>query len=94
MQIPIDISAISLLSCEQRPLTSATTEATAARGDHPMPGTLEASPAAQQKGLTAEEKRVLQSVLAAIRRIRYGYVQIVLHEGRVVQIDRLEKERF
>ena len=59
-----------------------------------MPGMVETPPAARRKGLTAEEKQVLQSVLAAIRRIRHGYVQIVLHEGRVVQIDRLEKERL
>ncbi|HEY8347696.1 MAG TPA: YezD family protein [Symbiobacteriaceae bacterium] len=59
-----------------------------------MPGTVETPPAARQKGLTAEERQVLQSVLTAIRRIRHGYVQIVLHEGRVVQIDRLEKERL
>lgn len=55
---------------------------------------LETPPVSLQKGLSAEEKRVLQSILGAIRQVRHGYVQIVLHDGRVVQIDRLEKERF
>lgn len=46
------------------------------------------------EGLTADEERVLRCVLAAIRQVRHGYVQLVCHDGRVVQIDRLQKERL
>lgn len=51
-------------------------------------------PARPPWNLTAEEQCVLKTVLIALRQIRYGHVQIVLHEGKVVQIDRLEKERL
>jgi hypothetical protein len=50
------------------------------------------SPAASD--LTVEEERVLRSVLSAMRQIRFGSIQVTVHEGKVVQIDRLEKERF
>jgi hypothetical protein len=46
------------------------------------------------KDLTAEEERVLRNVLSAIRQIRFGSIQVTLHDGKVVQIERLEKERF
>lgn len=46
------------------------------------------------EALTVEEERVLRSVLAAIRQVRHGYVQLVCHDGKVVQIDRLQKERL
>ena len=44
--------------------------------------------------LTADEDRVVRAVLASLRRIRYGSVQIAIQDGRVVQIDTLEKQRF
>lgn len=44
--------------------------------------------------LTAEEERVLRTVLSALRQVRFGHVQILLHDGKAVQIDRLEKERL
>ncbi len=44
--------------------------------------------------LSAEEQRVLRTVLSALRRIRHGSVQIVVQDGRVVQIDTLEKHRI
>lgn len=44
--------------------------------------------------LTAEEERVLRSVLSAMRQIRFGSIQVTVHDGKVVQIERLEKERF
>jgi len=33
-------------------------------------------------------------ILEAVSGIRYGAVEIVIHEGRVVQIERKEKVRF
>lgn len=36
----------------------------------------------------------VRSVLQAVRGTRFGSVEIVIHEGRVVQIERREKVRF
>ena len=44
--------------------------------------------------LTPDEEQVVRALLAALRRIRYGSVQIAVQDGRVVQIDTLEKQRF
>lgn len=63
-------------------------------GGHPVSGTVETLAPSAQQGITPAEKRVLLAVLTAMRRVRHGYVQVVLHDGRVVQIDRLEKERL
>ena len=43
---------------------------------------------------TPDEEQVVRALLAALRRIRYGSVQITVQDGRVVQIDTLEKQRF
>jgi hypothetical protein len=40
--------------------------------------------------LVAVERRILQ----AVRSLEYGSIEIVVHEGRVVQIERREKVRF
>ncbi len=44
--------------------------------------------------LTPEEEQVVRALLASLRRIRYGSVQIAVQDGHVVQIDTLEKQRF
>jgi hypothetical protein len=44
--------------------------------------------------LTAEERRVVSEVLAAIRSVSHGTVTIVVQDRRVVQLERLEKRRF
>lgn len=36
---------------------------------------------------------VLRQVLAALAGLRYGAVEIVVHDGRIVQIERREKVR-
>jgi hypothetical protein len=36
----------------------------------------------------------VRSVLQAVRGTRYGSVEVVIHDGRVVQIERREKVRF
>jgi hypothetical protein len=44
---------------------------------------------------TALDKQQLQErILRALDGIRYGSVEIVVHESRVVQIERKEKLRF
>jgi len=40
------------------------------------------------------EREVLEEILRAIRRVRHGYVQIIVQDARVVQIDTLEKKRL
>ena len=42
------------------------------------------------EGPQAEEKRVL----AALRGLRFGSVEILVHDGRIVQIERREKVRL
>lgn len=37
---------------------------------------------------------LLEQIVATIRDIRYGAVEIVIHDGRIVQIERKEKVRF
>ena len=37
---------------------------------------------------------LLQELREALRSIRYGTIEIVIHDGRVVQLERREKIRF
>lgn len=43
---------------------------------------------------TEIDKQLLNHVFQAIKSIKYGYVQITIQNGQVVQIDRTEKIRF
>ena len=47
-----------------------------------------------QEDLTCEERRVLVEVLAAMRTIHHGYIQLTVQNARVIQIDRTEKHRL
>ncbi len=40
------------------------------------------------------DERTLQRVLEVIKDLRYGSVEVVVHDGKVVQIERREKMRF
>ncbi len=40
------------------------------------------------------EDKVLTKVLEAIKSIKYGYVQVIVQDSKVVQIDRTEKTRL
>ena len=42
----------------------------------------------------AEDPEVLRRIADAIRSIRYGQVQIIIQDSRVVQIDTTEKVRL
>jgi hypothetical protein len=44
--------------------------------------------------LTEEERGWLSIVQRQVRSLRFGVVQIVVHNGRVVQIERTEKLRL
>jgi hypothetical protein len=41
-----------------------------------------------------QSERLTDTILCALRGIRYGSVEIIVHDGRVVQIERTEKLRF
>jgi hypothetical protein len=42
----------------------------------------------------SDEQTVLSEVLQAIRRVKHGYVQVIVQDGRVIQIDTTEKKRL
>jgi hypothetical protein len=48
----------------------------------------------EDPGLTEEERAWLSIVRRQVRSLRYGVVQIVVHNARVVQIERTEKLRL
>jgi hypothetical protein len=48
----------------------------------------------QDLALSPEEERVVRALLAALRRIQHGSVQLVVQDRRVVQIDTVEKVRL
>ncbi len=41
-----------------------------------------------------EEDEVVEQIVKAISSVRYGHVQIVIQDSRVVQIDKTEKVRL
>jgi len=51
------------------------------------------SEATRSSTQTMADAALLRQVTAAIRGIRYGSVEIVIHDSRVVQVERREKFR-
>jgi hypothetical protein len=49
---------------------------------------------ADKRVTSAEEHNALEAVLRAVRRIKHGSVQVIVQDGRVVQIDTTEKVRI
>jgi hypothetical protein len=55
----------------------------------------ERQPTTQTPGMPAvSEDAVLEEIRKAIHSVRYGTVQIIVQDGRVVQIDKTEKIRL
>lgn len=56
-----------------------------------------ASPTAHSEvstlSVTAAERELCTSVLAAVRDIRFGSVQLLIHDGKVVEIQKVERIR-
>ena len=48
----------------------------------------------EQTAPSPRERALLTEVLRAIRGVKHGYVQIIVQDARVVQIDTLEKKRL
>ncbi|MBI3802675.1 MAG: YezD family protein [Nitrospirae bacterium] len=47
-----------------------------------------------RKRAAGEDGEIDREILLAVRNIRYGSVEIVIHDSKVVQIERKEKVRF
>ena len=47
-----------------------------------------------RKGIRPPINDVLDQIAAAVRQIRYGSVELTIHDGRVVQIETRAKTRF
>lgn len=48
----------------------------------------------QQKQSVSEVDEAIEHLRQALETIRYGSVEFIIHDGRVLQIDRKEKVRF
>jgi hypothetical protein len=48
----------------------------------------------QEPTMDAREKAALAAVLQAIRKVRHGSVQVIVQDGKVIQIDTTEKNRI
>ncbi|HSP56545.1 MAG TPA: YezD family protein [Dehalococcoidia bacterium] len=44
--------------------------------------------------VSRREKEILAEVLRAIRRVGHGYVQVIVQDGKAIQIDTMEKKRL
>jgi len=51
-------------------------------------------PSANPYGLADLPSSLLRELAEALRSIRYGAIELVIHDGRVVQLERREKVRF
>jgi hypothetical protein len=49
---------------------------------------------AQATSNILQTEQISQRILRALQGIRYGSIEIIVHDGRVVQIERTEKLRF
>jgi hypothetical protein len=41
-----------------------------------------------------QASRAIQTVLDALQKLRFGSIQLTIHEGRLVQVDVTERSRF
>jgi hypothetical protein len=62
------------------------------KGEVPM--TSKGSALAPAAGRATDQNLALQQVAAALARIDYGTIQLTVHNGRLVQLDVTERQRF
>lgn len=43
---------------------------------------------------SSDDARIQQEILRAVRDVKFGSVEFVIHDSRVVQVERREKIRF
>lgn len=46
------------------------------------------------KGGTEQVPRAVQTVLDALEKLKFGAIQLTVHEGRLVQVDITERYRY
>ena len=49
---------------------------------------------AQKFDLTTDEEEVVATLIAILRRLQHGSVQVIVQDNRVIQIDTVEKLRI
>jgi hypothetical protein len=47
-----------------------------------------------EAAVTVDERNALEEILRALRGVQHGYVQVIVQDGRVIQIDTTEKKRL
>jgi hypothetical protein len=47
-----------------------------------------------EKEISADERGLLREVIRALRSLRYGSVNLTVHDGRLVEIQKIEKIRM
>jgi len=47
-----------------------------------------------EKEISPEEQGLLREVIRALRSLRYGSVNLTVHDGRLVEIQKIEKLRI
>jgi len=48
----------------------------------------------KQNDKSAVSEVILKEIIRAVNSLKYGYVQITVHNSKIVQIDKTEKTRF
>lgn len=48
----------------------------------------------ERQDATGGDELPVEQIVAAVRSIKYGYVQVIVQDSRVVQIDKTEKIRL
>jgi hypothetical protein len=51
-------------------------------------------PLARRLNLTIDEEEVVETLIAILRRLQHGSVQVIVQDNRVIQIDTVEKLRI
>ena len=59
-----------------------------------MPDQAAPRPIAQQADRWSDGQTPIEAVARAIGEMRYGTIQLTVHDGRVVQLDVTERQRF
>ena len=57
-------------------------------------GTEEKSTEISVKGFSVDETALLRSVILALRNLHYGSVNLTVHDGRLVEIQKVERIRM
>ncbi len=48
----------------------------------------------KQNDTSAVNEAIVKEIIRAVNSLKYGYVQITVHNSKIVQIDKTEKTRF